>query len=127
MRRVPATFTLAAMLLGAAVLAACGSSIPATSALAGADRDRAPSLIRQYGCGSCHSIAGVDGADGLVGPSLGGFGERRTIAGRLPNTPRNLTRWLLDPQQIKPGDVMPDVGLSTREARDIAAYLDGGS
>ena len=107
-----------------AALAGCGSSIPGSAPFSGADANRAPALIDRYGCGSCHTISSVRGADGLVGPSLSGFGARRTIAGRLPNTPRNLTRWLLDPQRIKPGDVMPDVGLSAADARDIAAYLD---
>ena len=83
--------------------------------------------MRSYGCGSCHAISGVRGADGLVGPSLSNFGDRRTIAGRLPNTPENLTRWILDPQRVKPGDAMPDVGLDRREARDIAAFLDAGA
>jgi cytochrome c len=105
-------------------LAGCASGVPSVEPFAGADTGRAPSLIGRYGCGSCHSIEGVGGADGLVGPSLTRFGERRTIAGRLPNTPQNLTHWLLDPQGVKPGDVMPDVGLSAREARDIAAFLD---
>jgi cytochrome c len=109
----------------AAPLAGCGSGVPATSAVPGADGDHAPALLRQFGCGSCHVIEGARGADGLVGPSLEGFENRRTIAGRLPNTPRNLVRWLLDPQRVKPGDAMPDVGLDRRDARDIAAYLDG--
>jgi cytochrome c1 len=109
----------------AAPLAACGSGVPATSALPGADRGRAPALLRQFGCGSCHAIGSVRGADGLVGPSLTDFRNRRTIAGRLANTPENLVRWLLDPQRVKPRDAMPDVGLGRRDARDIAAFLEG--
>ena len=110
-----------------AVVAGCGSGISSGSALPGADAGRAPALIGEYGCGSCHTIAGVRGADGLVGPSLSAFGNRRTIAGRLPNTPENLVRWILDPQRIKPGDAMPDVGLSGAQARDVAAYLERSS
>jgi cytochrome c len=119
-----------AIATGALVLAAisgCGSGISSGSALPGADAGRAPALMGQYGCGTCHAISGVRGADGLVGPSLSGFGDRGTIAGRLPNTPENLVRWILDPQRIKHGDAMPDVGLSTSEARDVAAYLEGDS
>jgi cytochrome c len=119
-----------AIATGALLLAAisgCGSGISSGSSLPGADAGRAPALIGEYGCGDCHTISGVRGADGLVGPSLSSFGNRRTIAGRLPNTAENLVRWILDPQRIKHGDAMPAVGLSAREARDVAAYLEGDS
>jgi cytochrome c len=118
---------IVAGVLAIAAVAGCGSGISSGSSLAGADAGRAPALIGEYGCGSCHAIAGVRGADGLVGPSLSGFGARRTIAGRLPNTPENLVRWILDPQRVKRGDAMPDVGLSNDQARDVAAFLDGDS
>jgi cytochrome c len=58
-----------------------------------------------------------------VGPPLNGLSNRIYIAGRLPNTPRNLIRWIRYPQQIYPGNVMPDLGISNHDARDIAAYL----
>jgi cytochrome c1 len=45
------------------------------------------------------------------------------LAGNLPNTPENLVRWIRQPQTIKPGNVMPDLGIGVRDARDIAAYL----
>jgi cytochrome c1 len=41
----------------------------------------------------------------------------------LRNTPDNLTRWVRNPQQIVPGNAMPDMGLSEAEARDVTAYL----
>src|SRR5690242_8381668 len=59
--------------------------------------------IVSYGCGTCHSIPGVPGAHGMVGPPLDQFYGRSFIAGRLPNTETNLVRWLQDPQQIQPG------------------------
>jgi len=74
-------------------------------------------------CGACHQIPGVVGADGQVGPPLAGFGRRTIIAGVLPNTPANLVRWLRSPQSVKPGDAMPDTGLTAQEAHDAAAYL----
>jgi cytochrome c len=76
----------------------------------------------RVGCGSCHRISGVAGAQGRTGPSLKGLGERQYIAGILPNTPENLARWLLHPDQIKPGTIMPDVGMSEEEAAAVAAY-----
>jgi cytochrome c2 len=97
----------------------------ATSAIAvrGGHASNGPKLINAYGCGACHAISGVDGADGEVGPPLRHFAERLYIAGQLPNTPDNLVRWLMHPQRIEPGTVMPDLGVGQPQARDIAAYL----
>lgn len=87
--------------------------------------ERGARLIADYGCGACHAVPGVPAAVGRVGPDLGRFGGQRYIAGRLPNTPENLVRWLTAPQQVEPGTAMPDLGVTTRDARDIAAYLYG--
>jgi cytochrome c len=80
-------------------------------------------LIASYGCGSCHSIPGVPGADSMAGPPLACFYERTYIAGRLPNTWDNLVQWIQHPQQVEPGTAMPDLGVSKDEAYNIAAYL----
>ena len=80
-------------------------------------------LIRQIGCGSCHSIPGIPGAAGLVGPPLDNIGARTIIAGLLPNTTENMVRWIEEPQSIVPGNAMPDTGVNDHDARDIAAYL----
>ena len=80
-------------------------------------------LIASYGCGSCHSIPGVPMANAIVGPSLDRFYERSYIAGRLPNTWENLVEWIENPQQVKPGTAMPNLGVAQDEALDIAAYL----
>jgi cytochrome c2 len=79
-------------------------------------------LIR-FGCTSCHTIPGLQRADGLVGPDLGQFSRRLYIAGRLENSPDNLTRWIVDPRAVDPRTAMPRTGISKNEARDIAAYL----
>jgi cytochrome c2 len=79
--------------------------------------------IGHYGCGACHVIPGVSAAVGEVGPSLSKMATRAEIAGVLANDPKNLTRWLRHPQEIVPGNGMPDQGITDREARDIAAYL----
>jgi cytochrome c1 len=80
-------------------------------------------LIKKFGCGACHSIPGIEGADGLVGPPLTHMGSRVFLAGVLRNTPDNMVTWLLDPQRVVPNNAMPDVGLTERQARDITAYL----
>ncbi|MGI9119473.1 MAG: c-type cytochrome [Acidimicrobiales bacterium] len=119
-------------LLGAAVvalslgLAACETSPPAALSTVAVEGN--PGLGRQaiksYGCGSCHTIPGVDGADALVGPPLVHFSKRSFIAGQLPNTPENLARWVQDPQGVEPGTAMPTLGVTAEEARNIAAYLE---
>ena len=77
----------------------------------------------EYGCTSCHEVAGIRGADGVVGPPLTGIGRRMYVAGMLENTPANLMRWIRDPQSIDSLTAMPDVGVSARDAQHIAAYL----
>lgn len=79
--------------------------------------------LERYGCGSCHGIPGVPGADGLVGPPLDRFGRRSYIAGRLGNNHANLVRWIRDPQGVDPRTAMPDLGVSEDDAVNMAAYL----
>ena len=85
--------------------------------------ERGALYIEQVGCGSCHMIPGIDGAGGLVGPPLDHMGQRIFIAGLLRDTPANMVTWLRYPQQVVPGNAMPDMGLSEGQARDITAYL----
>lgn len=74
-------------------------------------------------CWSCHTIAGTD-AQGKVGPDLTHVGSRSTIvAGLLENTPENLAKWIHDPQGLKKGALMPNLGLSEQQAADLAAFL----
>lgn len=80
-------------------------------------------LIQHYGCGSCHEIPGVPGARGQVGPPLATFRERSFVGGVLPHTPANLLRWIQDPQKVDSLTAMPNLGVSERDARHIAAYL----
>ena len=91
--------------------------------LVGGDAERGRAALRQYGCGACHSIPGVTGADGLVGPPLAGVGGRAYIAGVLTNTPEHLVRWIVNPVGVDPLTAMPMTGVSERQARDIATFL----
>lgn len=122
-----------ARLVAAAVLVllatSCGTASPdrnERTAPAG-DPSSGAHVMEVKGCGTCHTISGVEGARGEVGPPLDGLAERRVIAGRLPNTEANLVRWIRDPQIVEPGVAMPDLDLSEEEARDVAAFLlEGG-
>jgi cytochrome c oxidase assembly factor CtaG/cytochrome c2 len=95
----------------------------AVAANIGGDPHQGAALIKAYGCGSCHTIPGVADANGLVGPPLLWMGRRVYIAGVLRNTPDNMILWLRHPQRIVPGNAMPEMGLSEKDARNVAAYL----
>jgi cytochrome c len=106
---------------------ACGGASEAdareAAALTGGDPSRGPALLRKYGCQTCHTIPGVVGADGLVGPPLAGIASRSYIAGVLPNAPDNMLRWIQDPKGVDAKTAMPDAGVTPSDARHIAAYL----
>lgn len=74
-------------------------------------------------CAACHTVPGVAGAVGTVGPSLKGIARQQIIAGKLPNSRANMMRWLMHPQQVAPGNAMPEMGLTPDQARKVAAYL----
>lgn len=79
--------------------------------------------LQQYLCATCHRIPGIVGANQHVGPPLDGIGKRKYIGGVVPNTPENMVRWLLDPKQIDPLSAMPNLHVTEKDARDIAAFL----
>jgi cytochrome c2 len=79
--------------------------------------------VYRLGCGSCHTIPGIVGAHGEVGPSLSGIAGHSYIAGQLPNQPANLERWIQHPHAIHPDTLMPELGVTGTQSRDIAAYL----
>jgi cytochrome c oxidase subunit 2 len=87
------------------------------------------SLFMHSGCAGCHSIDGLNAQPGkggpTIGPNLTHFGSRQLIAGGvLSNTTDNLTKWLSDPQGIKPGnDMVIPVQLSQSQISDLVAYL----
>jgi cytochrome c1 len=87
------------------------------------DMSRAPPIMRQYGCGGCHTIPGIPGADGQVGGSLNDIRKRVYIGGVVNNTADNLVQWIVSPQSFSPRSAMPATGISEAEARDVAAYL----
>jgi cytochrome c2 len=80
-------------------------------------------VMRYYGCGDCHTIPGVPGARGRVGPTLENFAERSIIAGAYPNTADNLTLFIVAPPALRPNSAMPVTGISEPQARAVAAYL----
>jgi cytochrome c len=106
------------------VLCGCETSAQrAAAAATGGDPGRGRSAIGRYGCGSCHEVKGVAGANGLVGPSLNRVGQHVYVAGVLQNTPGNLVHWVQDPTGVNEKTAMPKLGVTDQDAIDIAAYL----
>jgi mono/diheme cytochrome c family protein len=97
--------------------------VTADAPLHSGDAQRGKAAIRQYACTTCHLVPGIVGPHAPVGPPLERIATREYIAGMLPNTPHNMLRWLRDPQEVNPRTAMPDLGVTERDARDMAAYL----
>ena len=91
--------------------------------LTGGDPGQGMIAINKYGCGGCHTIPGVAGADATVGPPLTNIASRSILGGHLTNTPDNMMRWIQHPQRVDPKNVMPDMGVTEQDARNITAYL----
>jgi len=63
-------------------------------------------------------------AMGRLGPDLSHLMSRSTIAaGSLPNTIGYLSGWIADPQDIKPGVLMPVLDLSGPQLNSIREFL----
>jgi cytochrome c oxidase subunit 2 len=74
-------------------------------------------------CVNCHRVSGTS-ADGTFGPDLSHLMSRDTLAsGAIPNTLDNLRQWVKDPQTIKPGSLMPNMQLNSRELDEVVEYL----
>ena len=124
MRRESQGAVAAGLALALLALCGCGGSVERqAAAMTGGEPVRGKALVRKYGCESCHTIPGVSGADGTIGPPLDGIAKRAYLAGRLPNEPQNMIRWIRDPQAIEPGSAMPEMGVGEQDGRDIAAFL----
>ena len=80
-------------------------------------------LFASRGCTACHLLDATSKAK-MVGPNLANVGSRRYIgAGIALNTDENLARWIQNPHDMKVGVTMPNMGLTTEQARAVAAFL----
>jgi mono/diheme cytochrome c family protein len=110
------TAALIALLLG---LAGCA---PPASRMLG-DPAAGARTIARLDCGVCHTVPGIRGARGTIGPSLEAFARRAYLAGTAPNRPSVLVQWLRRAPSMAPDTLMPAMPISEREAQDVAAYL----
>jgi cytochrome c oxidase subunit 2 len=75
-------------------------------------------------CVNCHTITGTV-ADGRFGPDLTHLMSRATIAsGAATNTHANLRSWIKNPDDLKPGSLMPAMQLSDKDIDALTAYLE---
>lgn len=81
-------------------------------------------LFQRESCRSCHAINGTQ-ASAAVGPDLTHLASREKLAGGVvDNTPENLRRWLANPQQVKPGVLMPNFKFTPDELTELVAYFE---
>jgi cytochrome c oxidase subunit II len=86
---------------------------------------RGQQLFAAKTCVSCHAVAGQYEATANAGPNLTHMASRATIgAGVLENTPENMARWLSAPQEVKPGNLMPNLRLTGDEVAALTAYME---
>jgi cytochrome c len=111
----------AAAALALMLAAGCGGQEPITAVPGDPKAGRA--ALERYQCGACHAIPGVAGATGLVGPPLSGYGQRVYLAGKFPQEPALLAKWIQDAPSLAPQTAMPNVGVTEADAVNIAAYL----
>jgi len=80
-------------------------------------------VFEHQACVNCHRIKGTM-ANGRFGPDLTHLMSRDTIgAGIMPNTQQNLIGWITDPNDTKPGCLMPAMHLTDEQNAEITAYL----
>jgi cytochrome c oxidase subunit II len=75
-------------------------------------------------CVYCHTIRGTS-ASGFIGPDLTHLASRSTLgAGIVANTAGNLAGWIIDPQSMKPGNLMPPMYLESEDLQALVSYLE---
>ena len=74
-------------------------------------------------CVNCHRVRGTS-ANGTYAPDLTHLMSRQTLAsGMVSNNQDELRKWIIDPQQTKPGCLMPAFGLSDQQVESVVNYL----
>ncbi len=81
-------------------------------------------VFESLSCVNCHMVKGTPSI-GKFGPDLTHLMSRQTLAaGALTNTPGHLRAWVNDPQEIKPGCLMPSMKLTDKELDQVVSYLE---
>ncbi|GIW81710.1 MAG: hypothetical protein KatS3mg105_3517 [Gemmatales bacterium] len=97
--------------------------------LPGADNIfRGKQLVVEHGCLGCHKYRG---RGGIIGPDLTHVGDKTVHDFDFKNIPKHFKRTVEDwmfahfksPQAVIPNTLMPEMGLTDDEARDLTAYM----
>jgi len=81
-------------------------------------------IFETTACVNCHTVAGTP-AHGRFGPDLTHLMSRDTIAsGATRNTHEKLRAWIRDPNVLKPGCLMPAMGLSDPQIDAVTSYME---
>ena len=110
--------------------------------LAKGDADAGRIQYSKSMCIGCHMVSGNPMSQGVIGPNLTHIASRYTIAaGLFPNDAQHLARWIKNSRAMKPGVLMPTLGmgewdpvlgvkvgaanggLTDQQIADIVAYL----
>ena len=84
---------------------------------------RGRELFMTGSCMLCHAVRGTTAA-GRTAPDLTHVASRSRLAGgAVPNLPRDLAGWIVEPQKAKPGANMPAHPLPAADIDALVAYL----
>jgi cytochrome c oxidase subunit 2 len=77
------------------------------------DAQKGHDLYSRSACIGCHTIKGNPSSVGIIGPNLTHIASRHTIAaGLYPNDAEHLHLWIKNARAMKPGVLMPTLGLN---------------
>ncbi|HET8701133.1 MAG TPA: cytochrome c oxidase subunit II [Nitrococcus sp.] len=94
-------------------------AVPPTSPAA-----RGGQRIFEQHCSVCHTVRGLGGNHGKLGPDLTHLMSRRMIAaGTLPNTTGYLAAWIENAPSLKPGVDMPTLALPVKQLQAVLSYV----
>ena len=80
--------------------------------LAKGNADSGKAIYSRSTCIGCHAIGGNPMSMGIIGPNLTHVATRYTIAGGLfPNDAKHLSAWIKNARAMKPGSLMPTLGM----------------
>ena len=111
------------LLAASLAVPACDGPPDIAPRIESANPDRGRLLAVSKGCASCHNFPDVRWPRGGLGPPLAGFADQGLIAGRLPNQPGYLMRFIRDAPAFVPQGAMPATPMSDQDAKDVTAYL----
>lgn len=106
-----------------------GGAAGGAAAPVAAGSDPGAAVFQKAGCVNCHMISPEFPKGGAIGPNLTGIASHGKIPTSQPTldvNAENLTKWIRDPQGIKPGTAMPphpvDV-VSDQDMKDLVTWL----